>query len=108
MTESEFNHQIDETLLAIEEAVDASDTGIDYENSGGVLTLILPDHSQVIINRQTPVRQLWMAAKSGGYHFDFDKKTSEWHRTSDGAELFVALSEVLSEQGGKAVMLSAG
>jgi len=108
MTESEFNHQIDETLLAIEEAVDASDTGIDYENSGGVLTLILPDHSQVIINRQTPVRQLWLAAKSGGYHFDFDKTTGEWHRTSDGDELFAVLNEVLRAQGGRAVTLSAG
>jgi len=108
MTESEFNRVIDETLLAIEEAVDASDAGIDYENSGGVLTLTLANDSQVIINRQTPVRQLWMAAKSGGYHFDFNKVTEEWHRTSDDAELFVALSEVISEQGGQAVTLSAG
>ncbi len=108
MTESEFNRQIDETLLAIEEALDASDAGIDYENSGGVLTLTLENGSHVILNRQTPVHQLWVAAKNGGYHFDFNKVTGEWHRTSDGAELFVALSEVLSEQGGKAVTLSAG
>ncbi|HEY0635862.1 MAG TPA: iron donor protein CyaY [Gammaproteobacteria bacterium] len=108
MTESDFNRVIDETLLAIEEAADASDADIDYENSGGVLTLTLGNGSQVIINRQTPVRQLWVAARSGGYHFDFDKVTEEWHRTSDGAELFAALSEVLSEQGGEAVALSAG
>lgn len=106
MTESEFNRQIDATLLAIEEAADTSDAGIDYENSGGVLTLTLANRSQVIINRQTPVRQLWVAAKSGGYHFEFDKMSGEWHRTSDDAELFVALSEVLSEQGGVAVTLS--
>ena len=108
MTESEFNRVIDETLLAVEEAVDASDAGIDYENSGGVLTLTLANGTQVILNRQTPVRQLWVAAKSGGYHFDYDKVTEEWRRTSDGAELFAALSEVMSEQGGEAVSLSAG
>jgi CyaY protein len=108
MTESEFNRQIDATLLAIEEAADASSANIDYENSGGVLTLTLGNGSQVIINRQTPVRQLWVAARSGGFHFDFDKVTEEWRRTSDGAELFAALSEVISEQGGEAVTLSAG
>lgn len=108
MTESEFNRVIDETLMAIEEAVDASAADLDYENSGGVLTLTLANGSQVIINRQTPVRQLWVAARSGGYHFDFDKLTEEWRRTSDGAELFAALSEVISEQGGETVTLSAG
>lgn len=107
MTESEFNRQIDAALLAIEEAVDASDAGIDYENSGGVLTLTLENRSQVIINRQTPVRQLWVAAKSGGYHFDFDGRRGEWHRNSDDAELFAVLSEALSEQGGREVTLSA-
>jgi len=108
MTESEFNRQIDATLLAIEEAADASEAGIDYENSGGVLTLTLENGSQVIINRQTPVRQLWVAARSGGFHFDFDDASGEWHRDSDGVELFAVLSEVISRQGGEEVTLQAG
>ena len=108
MTESEFNRQIDATLLAIEEAADASDAGIDYENSGGVLTLTLENRSQVIINRQTPVRQLWVAARSGGFHFNFDAASGEWRRDSDGAELFAVLSRVISEQGGEAVTLTVG
>ncbi|HEY0720548.1 MAG TPA: iron donor protein CyaY [Gammaproteobacteria bacterium] len=108
MTESEFNRQIDATLLAIEEAADASDADIDYENSGGVLTLALGNGSQVIINRQTPVRQLWVAARSGGFHFDFDAASGAWRRDSDGAELFAVLSSVLTEQGGEAVTLCAG
>jgi len=106
MTESEFNRRIDDTLLAIEEAVDASDADIDYENVGGVLTLTLENGSQVIINRQTPVRQLWVAARSGGFHFEFDKSCEEWHRVSDKAELFAVLSESISQQGGSAVTLS--
>lgn len=108
MTESEFNRQIDTTLLAIEEAADGSNADIDYENSGGVLTLTLGNGSQVIINRQTPVRQLWVAARSGGFHFDFDTASGEWRRDSDGAELFAVLSRVITEQGGEAVTLSAG
>jgi len=108
MTESEFNRQIDATLLAIEEAADASEVEIDYENSGGVLTLTLENRSQVIINRQTPVRQLWVAARSGGFHFNFDAASGEWRRDSDGAELFAVLSRVISEQGGEAVTLTVG
>jgi CyaY protein len=107
MTESEFNRRIDDTLLAIEEAVDASGAEIDYENVGGVLTLTLENGTQVIVNRQTPVRQLWVAARSGGFHFEFDNNCDEWHRVSDQAELFAVLSEVITAQGGEAVTLSA-
>lgn len=105
MTESEFNRHIDDTLLAIEEAVDSCGADIDYENVGGVLTLTLGNNSQVIVNRQTPVRQLWVAARSGGFHFDFDSASGEWRRDSDAAELFALLSEVLTAQGGEAVTL---
>lgn len=107
MTESEFNRRIDATLLAIEEAVDASGASIDYENVGGVLTLSLDNGSQVIVNRQTPVRQLWVAARSGGYHFSYDNRREEWRRISDDAELFSVLSEALTAQGGEAVVLAA-
>ncbi len=106
MTESEFNRQIDTTLLQIEEALDLSEADIDYENSAGILTLELVGGSQVIINRQIATRQLWLAAQEGGYHFDFCTDSGQWLLDRDGTELFELLNRVLSRQGGVPVNLS--
>ncbi|MCK5666834.1 MAG: iron donor protein CyaY, partial [Thiotrichaceae bacterium] len=65
MTESEFNVAIDDILINIEEQLDDIDTDMDYEINSGILTLIMPNKSQIIINRQSGNFQLWMAAKSG-------------------------------------------
>ena len=104
MNESEFNQRVDDTLLQIEEAVDETGADIDYENVGGILTLHFPDGSQVIINRQGAANQLWVAARSGGFHFNYDAQ-SGWVRDTDGSALFELLSKVCSEQAGEAVSL---
>jgi len=101
--ESQYNRVIDDTLLAIEEAVDASGADIDYENVGGILTLLLPGGAQLILNRQTPVRQLWLAAPQGGFHFDH--RDGGWVRDSDGAPLAETLSGLLSELCGETLAL---
>ena len=103
LTESEFNRRIDDTLLVLEEALDAGEADVDYENSGGILTLYCTDGSQVIINRQTPLRQLWLAARSGGFHFDWDASAGGWRRDSDGAPLPAVLTEILAGQCGAAI-----
>ncbi len=107
ISESEFNRHIDETLLKIEEAIDESGAEIDYENVSGILTLTFEDGSQIIINRQTPARQLWVAAKSGGHHFDFETTEGSWIRDRDRAPLFEILSALASDQAGESVALSA-
>jgi CyaY protein len=105
MSESTFNRHIDATLLAIEEALDAAGADIDYENTGGILTLHCSGGSQVILNRQTPVRQLWLAARSGGFHFDWDEAAEGWVRDSDQTPLAQVLSEILATQCGEDVTL---
>jgi CyaY protein len=105
MTDSEFDEYVDDTLIAIEEAVDACGGGMDYETSGGILTLLFDNGSKIIVNRQTPVKQLWVAAKSGGFHFDYDQDSGTWRRAGDGLELFKLLSQLCSEQAGKPVTL---
>jgi CyaY protein len=95
MNESEFNQRVEETLLKIEEDIDASGADIDYENVSGILTLTFEDDSQIIINRQAAMNQLWVAAKSGGYHFDWDEEAGGWVRDSDHAPLFEVLTEVM-------------
>ena len=108
MNESEFHQRVDAMLLAIEEAIDESGADIDYENAGGILTLELDNGSQLIINRQTPVKQLWLAVRSGGYHFDWSDEQGEsggWVRDSDGAGFVAVLNEALEAQGGEALEL---
>ncbi len=105
MSESTFNRRIDDTLRSIEEALDAAGSDIDYESSGGILTLYCSGGSQLILNRQTPVRQLWLAARSGGFHFDWDEAAGGWVRDSDGAGLLPVLEELLATQCGEHVSL---
>jgi CyaY protein len=103
MTESEFIELAEATLGALESAVDAVDAGIDCTRSGGVLTLELENDTKIIVNTQLPTRQIWVAARSGGFHFGFDG--SAWRDTREGSELFAALSKLVSAQGGRAVVL---
>jgi len=104
MEESQFYDLVDHALLTIEEAVEDSGFDIDIENVGGVLTLIFPNESQIIINRQTPTRQIWVASKSGGYHLNYDSDNEIWEQ--DGIELFALLSRECSEQAGTEINLS--
>jgi len=107
MNESEFNDIVDNILIeiedAIEEACDETGTDIDYETTSGILTLVFTNGSQIIINRQTPLKQIWVAAKQGGFHFNFDTETEQWF--CDGKELYSALSEYCTEQSGQTIKL---
>ena len=107
MNESEFNELADDTLLAIEEAVDDSGADIDYDNAGGILTLEFSNGSQIIINKQAPLSQIWVAAKSGGFHFDYDADSEGWRLEGSDRDLFDCLSEYCSQQAGEPVSLKA-
>jgi CyaY protein len=108
MNESEFNDIVDDIFVAIEDAVEEAcdETGaeIDYETSSGILHLTFADNSKIIINRQTPFKQIWVAARQGGFHFDYDEESDSW--LCDGKDLFKALSEYCSEQAGQPVSLN--
>jgi len=103
MDESEFYELADSVILAIEDAVEDCGVDIDIENSGGILTLIFDNATQIIINRQTPTRQIWVASKSGGYHLDYDQKKEVWEQ--NGIELFSLLSRECSEQANTDIIL---
>jgi CyaY protein len=106
MTESEFLVHAEATLDAIEAAVEqvAEQADLETTRSGNVLTLQLPDGSKVIVNSQAPMRQIWVAARSGGFHFAL-AADGLWRDTRDGSELFGALSRAVSAQAGLAVLL---
>ncbi len=106
MTESEFNDLIDDIIISIEEQLDELDTDVDYETSSGILTLFMPNNSQIIINRQSATLQLWMAAKSGGYHFIFEKSQQQWLDTRTQISFADTLNRCLHEQSGEHFSLS--
>ncbi len=105
MNESEFLTLAERTLDAIERAVESSSADVESMRVGNVLTLELVDGSKIVINSQTPMQQIWVAAKSGGFHFE--RVAERWCDTRDGAELFAALSRLVSAQGGQPVVLRA-
>ena len=103
MTESEFNDQVDATLDRIEEILDDAETDIDVQLGGGILTIICENRTQLIFTRQAPVKQLWLATKSGGFHFDFDSESERWVLDSDGQPLDQFFTKAFSEQAGEAL-----
>ncbi len=108
MNESEFQTIADQTIMDIQDAIDDSGADIDYEEVGGVLTLEFENGTKIIFSKQPPAKQLWMAARSGGFHFDYDSEKQQW--LCDGGEneeLYAMLSRLSTEQGGEAVQFSA-
>jgi len=93
MNEKEFNSQADAVFECIEQALDASDADIDYDSNGVVMEIEFADGSKIIVNRHTPNQEIWLAAKSGGYHFANQDGT--WYSQRDGYELFAKLGELL-------------
>lgn len=105
MSESEFQELAEATLAAIERAVDASAVDLEASRAGNVITLELGNGSKVVINSQAPMQQIWVAGKSGAFHYARDG--DRWIDTRDGGELFDALSRLVSAQGDDAVVLRA-
>jgi CyaY protein len=104
MNESEFHRAVDAVLARIESALeDAGDLDVDLES--GILTVACPDATRVIVNRQTPNREIWVAARSGGFHFAW--RDGAWRDTRSGEELFASLARVIESQSGIRVDLGA-
>lgn len=93
MTENEFNEKADAVFQRIEQALDGSDADIDYDSNGMVMELEFADGSKLIVNRHAPNQEIWLAAKSGGFHFGF--RDGSWVSQRDGSELFGKLGELI-------------
>lgn len=104
MNESDFEALAGAALERVERALEASGIDADFElKEGGVLEIEFADRSRMVVNRHGAAREIWVAAKSGGFHFRWDG--SSWRDTRDGSELFAALSRLVSAQSGQPVLL---
>ena len=104
MEESAFNALAEDELARIENALEACGADIDIEpKPGGILEIEFDNGSKMIINRHTAAREIWVAAKSGGFHFR--PQEGSWVNTRDGRELWAMLGALVGEQSGEAVRL---
>jgi CyaY protein len=104
MDEREFETRAAQALAATEQALEAAELDADFElKEGGILEIEFEDGSKIIINRHAAAREIWVAARSGGFHFRWDG--TAWRNTRDGSELFAALSKLVSQQSGRGVRL---
>lgn len=109
MTDPEFMTQAEAVLHAVERCCDRindeSDADVDNQRVGGMVTLTFANRSQVIVNLQKPLHEIWMAARSGGYHYRFDG--SHWRDTKTGVDFFTDLSRNASAQAGQPLTFTA-
>ncbi|MDE2416671.1 MAG: iron donor protein CyaY [Burkholderiales bacterium] len=102
MTDSEFMDCAEALLKAVETSCDRindeSDADVDNQRVGSMVTLTFANRSQIIINLQKPLHEVWMAARSGGYHYRWDH--GQWQDTKGQGEFFEALSRDASTQAG--------
>ncbi|PIG27702.1 iron donor protein CyaY [Janthinobacterium sp. 35] len=108
MSESEFLALAEATLTQIATALDRLNDedvlDVECSRSGNVLEIEFIDNgTKIIVNSQAPMREMWVAARSGGFHYK--RVGDEWLNTRDGSELFAALSGMASEQAGATVVL---
>ena len=103
MTDPQYMDRAEAVLAAIEHGCDrindATDADVDNQRVGGRITITFPDGSQMIVNLQKPLQEIWLAARSGGYHYRFDG--AQWIDSKTGQELFADLSREATRQAGQ-------
>jgi CyaY protein len=107
MQDSDYQRLADAAMGRLEAALDAADGDFDHELvAGGVLEIEGADGSKIIVNKQSAAQEIWVAARSGGFHYRWDGQA--WRDTRGGEELFAALERLLGEQSGAPVRLGVG
>ncbi|KTF13799.1 iron donor protein CyaY [Pseudoalteromonas sp. H105] len=101
MTDHEY-HQLAEALMfTIEEQVDDCEADLDYESAQGILEIIFADRSKIVINKQAPLHQVWVATKFNGHHFEL--QGDKWIDNRSGAEFWQFMNEATTRQAGQTV-----
>jgi CyaY protein len=102
--------QAERVLKAVEASCDlindSTQADIDNQRTGGMITLVFANQSQIVVNLQKPLHEIWLAAKCGGFHYQFDGK--QWNDTKGQGEFFISLSRYASEQSGMPLKFAIG
>ncbi|MFA3791332.1 iron donor protein CyaY [Aliiglaciecola sp. SL4] len=104
MNDSQYHQLVDDMFIQLEEALDACEVDIDYESAEGILTLEFLNKTKIILNKQAPLHQLWVATKYNGHHFNFEDGL--WIDERTGVEFWSFIDEAASKQAEQPVKLS--
>jgi len=108
MTDLEFMERAEQLLLAVEQGCDhindTTEIDVDSQRAGGMVTLTFSNRSQIVVNLQKPLHEVWLATPSGGWHYRFDG--GQWLDTKGAGEFFTHLSQHVSVQAGQALVFS--
>jgi CyaY protein len=104
MNDSQYELLTDELLLSVEESIEDCGEDIDYEGVGGLLTLTFKNSTKIIINKQAPLHEIWVATKFNGHHFTYDENV--WTDKRGGDEFWHFLSMAVSKQADADITLS--
>ena len=108
LTDAEFHARCDGVLAAIEAVLDRwlqqDEIDIDSHRTGGLLELVFPGGSKIVVNTQPPLHELWLAARTGGYHFRL--VGDQWIDSRSGGEFFAMLSREISAQAGRSLAIA--
>ena len=107
MTKDNNNEAFSRTLEQLEELLDESDADIDYDTVSDILTIEFENNSKIIINYQSANGQLWLAARSGGFPYDFNDEKKSWHNDRSGEDFFDDLSRLATQQAGEDISFQA-
>jgi CyaY protein len=101
LSDADYQRIGGQVLASIEAATDRwlqdDVIDIDTHRTGGLLELVFPDDSRIVVNLQAPLQEIWLAARAGGYHYRHVQ--GRWLDTRDGSDFFAALSQHASAQG---------
>jgi CyaY protein len=70
-----------------------------------MVTLTFRNGSQIVVNLQKPLHEVWLAARAGGYHYKFDG--ARWMDTKGQGEFFENLSRQATQQAGQPLRFGA-
>jgi CyaY protein len=105
MTDTEYMDHAEALLARVEACCDRindqTDADVDNQRVGGMVTLTFGGGSQIVVNLQKPLHEVWMAARAGGFHYKFDG--AKWMDTKGNGEFFANLTRYASEQAGQAL-----
>ncbi len=108
MTDLDYLDRAEALLAAVEACCDRineeTDADVDNQRVGGMITLSFEDRSQIIINLQKPLQEVWLAARAGGFHYRFDGQA--WRDSKGTGEFFADLSRYASQQAGRPLSFS--
>ena len=108
MTDLEYLDRAESLLAQVEAGCDrineSTEADIDNQRVGGMVTLTFEDGSQIIVNLQKPLQEVWLAARAGGFHYKFDGQA--WRDSKGSGEFFSDLTRYASQQAGQAIVFN--